>query len=52
MNVVFFVIVAYVVYNYFVKRESMTNTQTILTAVAVVVGIAIIGGLAIYATSR
>jgi hypothetical protein len=45
-------VVGYVVYTYVIGRESMTNTQDVVTAVGVVVGIAVVGGLAMYATSK
>ena len=52
MNVVLLAVVAYVVYTYFIARESMSNTQTVWTAIGVVVAIAIVGGLGMYATSK
>lgn len=51
MNLAVAAIVVYVIYQYF-NREQMTNQQTIMTAIGVVVGIVVIGGLAMYATSK
>jgi hypothetical protein len=44
-------IVAYVVYQN-VMRENMTNSGTIGTAIAVVVGIALLGAAYMYVTSK
>ena len=51
VNLVVLVVVGYVVYTYF-SRESMTNSQMITTAIGLVVGIAVLGGLYMYATSK
>lgn len=52
MHLLLAAVVAYVVYTYVMKRESMTNGQTITAAIGVVVGIAVLGGLYMYATSK
>lgn len=51
LNMVLAAVVAYIVYQYF-SREHMTNSEWIITAVVVVLVIALVGGLGMAATSR
>ena len=44
-------VLAYVVYQY-LMRESMTNAQSMTTAISVVVGIVLIGAAYMYASSK
>lgn len=50
-NLAIAAVVAYVLYMYF-TRESMTNTATIGTAFAVVIGVVLLGAAYMYVSSK
>lgn len=51
IHLILLAVVGYVVYQYVVK-ESMTNQGTITTAIAVVIGIVVLGAAYMYVTSK